>query len=62
VTDAVFLLEYLFLAGPPPPAPYPQPGIDATDPFFNDDLGMSYPGCSPEWWEVFRKRRAAGGG
>jgi hypothetical protein len=51
VADALFVLEHLFLDGPPPPAPYPEPGIDATDPF------TDYPGCSPEWWEVYRRRR-----
>jgi FG-GAP-like repeat len=58
LADAVFLLQYLFLGGPPPPAPYPAPGIDATDPLFDDGLRNSYPGCSPESWELFRKRRA----
>ena len=55
LTDAVYLLSYLFLAGPPPPAPYPEPGIDGTVPFFDEYSGTSYPGCSPEWWEVYRK-------
>lgn len=56
VADAIFVLQHLFLGGPPPPPPYPEPGIDATDPFLDDGLGTSYPGCSPEWWKVFRER------
>jgi hypothetical protein len=51
LADALFVLEHLFLGGPPPPAPYPEPGIDATDPL------TGYPGCSPEWWEVYRGRQ-----
>jgi hypothetical protein len=51
LADAVFVLEYLFLGGPPPPAPYPEPGIETTNPFTHD------PGCSPEWWEVYRQRQ-----
>lgn len=34
VTDAVYLLEYLFLAGPSLPAPWPEPGPDLD----GDDL------------------------
>lgn len=35
VSDAVILLQYLFLAGAPPSAPFPQPGPDPTgdDPY-----------------------------
>jgi hypothetical protein len=28
IADAIYILEHLFRRGPPPPAPYPQPGID----------------------------------
>ncbi|HVR75111.1 MAG TPA: hypothetical protein VMT52_12295 [Planctomycetota bacterium] len=31
LTDAVHLLEYLFLHGPPPSPPHPQPGEDPTE-------------------------------
>jgi hypothetical protein len=34
VTDAVYLLEYLFMAGPSLPAPWPEPGPDLD----GDDL------------------------
>ena len=30
VSDAVFLLRYLFSAGAPPPAPFPESGTDQT--------------------------------
>lgn len=36
VSDPVYLLFFLFLQGPPPPAPFPNPGIDPT---FRDNLG-----------------------
>lgn len=36
ISDPVFLLFFLFLQGPPPPAPFPDPGIDPT---FRDNLG-----------------------
>ena len=28
--DAVYLLAYLFANGPPPPAPFPESGVDPT--------------------------------
>ena len=31
LTDAVVVLEYLFGSGAPPPAPFPEPGLDPTD-------------------------------
>lgn len=31
ITDAIYLLGSLFQGGPNPPAPFPEPGIDATD-------------------------------
>ena len=30
ITDAIYLLRFLFLGGPAPPAPYPEPGPDPT--------------------------------
>lgn len=30
VSDAIFVLRYLFSSGAPPPAPFPEPGIDQT--------------------------------
>jgi len=30
ITDAIRVLAHLFLGGPPPPAPYPEPGLDPT--------------------------------
>ncbi len=30
ITDAVYLLRFLFLAAPPPPAPYPECGNDES--------------------------------
>lgn len=30
LTDAVFILQFLFQRGPPPPSPYPEPGLDPT--------------------------------
>jgi hypothetical protein len=38
VSDPIYLLFYLFLNGPPPPAPYPQAGMDPT---FRDNLGCA---------------------
>jgi len=38
ITDAVYLLGYLFLGQPPPPAPFPNLGIDATQ----DELGCKF--------------------
>ena len=31
LTDAIFLLSYLFISGSPPPAPFPAAGIDPTE-------------------------------
>jgi hypothetical protein len=35
ITDAVYLLGYLFIGGPAPPAPFPEAGLDptTTDPY-----------------------------
>jgi hypothetical protein len=30
ITDAIFILAHLFLGGPAPPRPYPEPGDDPT--------------------------------
>jgi len=30
ISDAVYLLGFLFLGGPSPPPPYPEPGVDPT--------------------------------
>ena len=30
IADAIFILDFLFNAGTPPPAPYPAPGSDPT--------------------------------
>jgi len=43
IADAVWVLSYLFAAGPPPPAPFPTPGIDPTP----DSLGCAYYGAYP---------------
>ncbi len=40
VSDGVYLLEYLFLGGPPPALPFPEPGI--TPP------GLPYLGCGSD--------------
>ena len=37
IADAVFSLVYQFAGGPPPPEPFPDPGIDPTD----DALGCA---------------------
>ncbi|MBI4606252.1 MAG: lamin tail domain-containing protein [Planctomycetes bacterium] len=37
LTDAVLVLRFLFLDGPPPAAPFPAPGVDPEPPA--DDLG-----------------------
>ena len=34
LTDAIYVFNYLFRGGPPPSAPFPEPGLDVTD----DDL------------------------
>lgn len=45
VSDPVYLLRFLFLGGPPPPAPWPNCGADPTA----DALGCrSFSGCSSE--------------
>ncbi len=31
MADYTYLVEHLFNDGPPPPAPYPEPGVDPTD-------------------------------
>ena len=31
VSDAIFILRYLFSAGAPPPAPFPEAGVDPTE-------------------------------
>jgi thiamine-monophosphate kinase len=59
--DAIFVLGYLFLAGPPPPAPFPNPGIDETNPIPAEGSGLLYPGCSPTWWQVYRERQRNAG-
>jgi len=42
LSDGVYLLAYLFLGGPAPPAPFPDCGTDPTD----DELDCaSYEGC-----------------
>lgn len=38
--DALTLLEYLFLAGPRPPAPFPAVGVDLTDDTLTCDFGL----------------------
>lgn len=30
VSDAVYILQHLFVGGPPPPPPFPSPGLDPT--------------------------------
>ena len=37
ISDAVYLIQYQFLGGPPPPAPYPECGLDPE----GDDDGLS---------------------
>ena len=39
ITDALFLVEYLFLEGEPPMAPFPDPGVDPTE----DELDCGQP-------------------
>lgn len=36
ITDAIYIFEFLFLGGPPIPAPFPEPGTDVTP----DGLGL----------------------
>ena len=43
ITDATYSLNFLFLGGPPPPEPYPEPGLDPTD----DPLECAAPDCGP---------------
>ena len=31
ITDALYIVEYLFLKGARPPAPFPDPGVDPTE-------------------------------
>ncbi len=31
ITDPIYLLSYMFLGDSPPPAPFPEPGMDPTD-------------------------------
>ncbi len=38
ITDAVYLLGFLFLGQPPPPVPFPNLGIDTTQ----DNLGCRF--------------------
>ena len=40
ITDAIYLLGFLFQGGPAPPAPYPAPGKDATQDVL-DCLGVN---------------------
>lgn len=40
LTDAIYLLNFLFLGGPAPPHPFPAPGVE-TGP---DDLACGYAG------------------
>jgi len=35
ISDPIHLLNYMFSAGPPPPPPFPQAGVDTTA----DELG-----------------------
>ena len=43
IADAVYLLNFLFRRGPPPPDPFPDCGPDSTE----DDLPCTeYPACS----------------
>ena len=42
VTDALYLLTFLFRGGPQPSEPYPQPGVDPSD----DDSGSL--GCADD--------------
>lgn len=30
ISDAIYDLSHLFLGGPPPPVPFPHPGVDPT--------------------------------
>ena len=39
-TDAVFTLDYLFKAGPPPASPFPRAGSDRTDDGLGCDQGL----------------------
>ena len=42
LSDAVFILNYLFVGGAVPPAPFRQCGLDPTP----DELGCAvYPSC-----------------
>lgn len=42
ITDAVYLLSYLFIGGAPPPEPYPDCGYDPTFDLSCDEL---HPEC-----------------
>ncbi len=43
IADMIFMLDRLFVAGPPPPLPFPDCGVDATD---ADELCCEfYPSC-----------------
>ena len=41
ISDPIYLLDHLFLGGPPPEAPYPDCGEDPTP----DALDCSSPAC-----------------
>ena len=45
IVDAIYLITYLYLAGPFPVAPFPDPGPDPTEDFINCDCA---PGISEE--------------
>ena len=46
LTDAIYVLEYLFLGGAAPPPPGPPPGPCGDDPEGSVDLGCSeYASC-----------------
>ena len=40
ISDTVLILNYIFNGGPPPMAPFPDPGLDPTD---IDDLNCGAP-------------------